>query len=56
MIGDMMNMLRAARRGVLRVHIDIAELERFGERLDRAASRLGAGIDLAWPPLAGRLV
>jgi ubiquinone biosynthesis protein len=94
---DFRRLLRAARRGALRVHTDIAELERFGERLDRAASRLtigmitaaliigtsimmsvsggteylgmtilasfgfamatlgglGAGIDLAWPPLAG---
>ena len=41
---DFRRLLRAARRGALRVHIDIAELERFGERLDRAASRLTIGM------------
>jgi ubiquinone biosynthesis protein len=41
---DFRRLLRAARRGALRIHIDIAELERFGERLDRAASRLTIGM------------
>ncbi|MEN8801742.1 MAG: hypothetical protein ABF297_07170 [Thiogranum sp.] len=42
---DFRRLLRAARRGAaLRVHIDIAELERFGERLDRAVSRLTIGM------------
>ena len=41
---DFRRLLRAARRGALRVRIDIAELERFGERLDRAASRLTIGM------------
>ena len=40
---DFRRLLRAARRGALRIHIDIAELERFGERLDRAASRITIG-------------
>jgi ubiquinone biosynthesis protein len=37
-------LLRAARSGALRVHIDIEELEHFGERLDSAASRLTIGM------------
>lgn len=41
---DFQRLLRAARRGALRVHIDIAELERFGDRVDRAASRLTIGM------------
>jgi ubiquinone biosynthesis protein len=41
---DFRRLLRAARRGALRIHIDIAELERFGERLDRAASRITIGM------------
>lgn len=41
---DMRRLLRAARRGALRVHIDIEELEHFGERLDRAVSRLTIGM------------
>ena len=41
---DLRRLLRAARRGALRVHIDIEELDRFGERLDRAVSRLTIGM------------
>jgi ubiquinone biosynthesis protein len=41
---DLRRLLRAARRGSLRVHIDIEELDRFGERLDRAVSRLTIGM------------
>jgi ubiquinone biosynthesis protein len=41
---DMRRLVRAARRGALRVHIDIEELEHFGERLDSAASRLTVGM------------
>ncbi|MGD2055501.1 MAG: AarF/UbiB family protein [Gammaproteobacteria bacterium] len=41
---DFRRLLRAARRGALRVHIDIDELDRFGERLDRAVSRLTIGM------------
>jgi ubiquinone biosynthesis protein len=41
---DFRRLLRAARRGALRVHIDIEELDRFGERLDRAVSRLTIGM------------
>jgi ubiquinone biosynthesis protein len=41
---DMRRLVRAARRGALRVHIDIEELDHFGERLDSAASRLTVGM------------
>jgi ubiquinone biosynthesis protein len=41
---DFRQLLRAARRGALRVHIDIRELETFGERLDRSVSRLTIGM------------
>jgi ubiquinone biosynthesis protein len=41
---DFRRLLRAARRGALRVHIDIDELNHFGERLDNAASRLTIGM------------
>ena len=41
---DLRRLMRAARRGSLRVHIDIEELDRFGERLDRAVSRLTIGM------------
>jgi len=41
---DLRRLLRAARHGALRVHIDIEELEHFGERLDSAASRLTIGM------------
>jgi len=41
---DMRRLVRAARRGALRVHIDIQELEHFGERLDSAVSRLTVGM------------
>ncbi len=41
---DFRRLLRAARRGALQIHIDIAELDKFGDRLDRAASRLTIGM------------
>jgi len=41
---DIRRLVRAARRGSLRVHIDIEELENFGERLDSAVSRLTVGM------------
>ena len=41
---DMRRLVLAARRGALRVHIDIEELEHFGERLDSAVSRLTVGM------------
>jgi ubiquinone biosynthesis protein len=41
---DFRRLLRAARHGALRIHIDVAELDRFGDRLDRAASRLTIGM------------
>ncbi|WP_449371439.1 ABC1 kinase family protein [Thiomonas sp.] len=41
---DLRQLLRAARRGKLHVEVDILPLKRFGERLDRAASRLAISI------------
>ncbi|MEZ5541567.1 MAG: AarF/UbiB family protein [Pseudomonadota bacterium] len=41
---DMRRLVRAARKGALRVHINVEELERFGERLDTAVSRLTVGM------------
>jgi ubiquinone biosynthesis protein len=41
---DMRRLVRAARRGALRVHINVEELEHFGERLDSAVSRLTVGM------------
>jgi ubiquinone biosynthesis protein len=44
---DLSRLLRAARRGRLEVHIDVAQLRRVGNQLDRAASRLVVGIVVA---------
>lgn len=41
---DLRRLVRAARGGALRVHIQVDELEHFGERLDSAASRLTIGM------------
>ncbi|HFD38886.1 MAG TPA: ubiquinone biosynthesis protein UbiB [Anaerolineae bacterium] len=41
---DFRRLVRAARRGSLQVHVDVTRLDDFGERLDRAASRLTVGI------------
>lgn len=41
---DMRRLVRAARKGALRVHINVEELEQFGERLDSAVSRLTVGM------------
>ena len=41
---DFRRLLRAARHGALRVHIDVKELEEFGERIDRSISRLTVGM------------
>lgn len=41
---DLRQILRAARRGKLQLQIDIIPLKQFGERLDRAASRLALSI------------
>jgi len=41
---DFRRLLRAARHGSLRIHIDVKELEEFGERLDRSISRLTIGM------------
>jgi ubiquinone biosynthesis protein len=44
---DLEHLLRAARRGKLKVDVNVEPLERFGERIDRAASRLTVGIVVA---------
>jgi ubiquinone biosynthesis protein len=44
---DLSRLLRAARRGRLEIHIDVPHLERVGNQLDRAASRLAVGIVVA---------
>jgi len=41
---DLRQLLRAARRGKLQVQIEVASLQQFGDRLDRAASRLALSI------------
>jgi ubiquinone biosynthesis protein len=41
---DLRRLVRAARGGALRVHIQVDELEHFGERLDSAISRLTIGM------------
>lgn len=41
---DASQLLRAARRGKLRVEVDVVPLKHFGDRIDRAASRLTIGI------------
>ncbi|HEY0665237.1 MAG TPA: AarF/UbiB family protein [Gallionella sp.] len=41
---DASQLLRAARRGKLRVEVDVVPLKQFGDRLDRATSRLTIGI------------
>lgn len=44
---DLSRLLRAARRGRLEVHIDVTHLERVGNQLDRAISRLVVGLVVA---------
>lgn len=44
---DLSRLLRAARRGRLEIHIEIRSLERVGNQLDRAASRLAIGLVVA---------
>ena len=41
---DLSELLRAARRGKLRVEVEVLPLKHFGDRIDRAASRLTIGI------------
>jgi len=41
---DLRQLLRAARRGKLQVQVEVLPLKQFGERLDRAASRLAISI------------
>jgi ubiquinone biosynthesis protein len=41
---DLRRILRSARSGRLQVHVDLTRLSRFGNQLDRAASRLTAGV------------
>lgn len=44
---DLSQLLRAARRGRLEIHIDIANLKHVGNQLDGAANRLAIGIVVA---------
>lgn len=41
---ELNQLLRAARRGKLQVQVEVAPLKRFGDQLDRAASRLTLGV------------
>ncbi|MGJ4727863.1 ABC1 kinase family protein [Luteimonas sp. SDU101] len=41
---DVHRLLRAARRGKLRVHVDVDSLKGFGDQVDRAVSRLTLGV------------
>src|SRR5690606_2547433 len=41
---DVHRLLRAARRGKLRVHVDVDSLKGFGDQVDRAVSRLTMGV------------
>ena len=44
---DLEQLLRIARRGKLKVDVNVSSLDRFGEQLDRAVSRLTVGIVVA---------
>jgi ubiquinone biosynthesis protein len=44
---DLSRLLRAARRGRLEIQIEVAQLRRLGNQLDRAASRLVVGVVVA---------
>jgi len=44
---DLARLLRAARRGRLQVHIDVADLRAVADQLDRAASRVSLGLVVA---------
>lgn len=44
---DLSRLLRAARRGRLEIHIEIAHLKHVGNQLDRAANRLVIGVVVA---------
>jgi len=44
---DLRQLLRSARSGKLQVHVDVTRLQRFGDQLDRATSRLTMGIVIA---------
>jgi ubiquinone biosynthesis protein len=41
---DLRQLLRAARRGKLQVQVEVLPLKQFGDRLDRAASRLAISV------------
>ncbi|MGE3922190.1 MAG: ABC1 kinase family protein [Lautropia sp.] len=53
---DLDRVLRLARRGRLKVDIDVAPLDRFAERFDRAVSRLTVGIVVAALIVGGSIV
>src|SRR5690606_32983000 len=44
---DLKRLLRSARAGSLKLHVDIDHLQRFGEQIERSANRLTVGVVLA---------
>jgi ubiquinone biosynthesis protein len=44
---DLHHLLRSARSGRLQIHVDVTRLQRFGNQLDRATSRLTMGVVIA---------
>ena len=44
---DLRRLLKLARRGALQVNVDVNRLDRFGNQLDRAASRITVGVVMA---------
>jgi ubiquinone biosynthesis protein len=41
---DLRRLIRAVRGGTLQHHVDVSQLDRFGDRMDRAASRLAVSM------------
>lgn len=44
---DLRQLLRSARSGKLQIHVDVTQLQSFGNQLDRATSRLTMGVVIA---------
>ncbi len=44
---DLRHLLRSARSGRLQMHVDVTQLQHFGNQLDRATSRLTMGVVIA---------
>ena len=45
-LGDLRRLIRSARRGSIRLNLDLSRLDHFGHQLDRAASRITVGMIL----------